>query len=385
MAPQRSALQAPRRARATRRRRSRRNPSHEQHEQQRRREAADRHRSASRPCCRIAIRSCWSIACSRSSRQAHRRAQERHRQRAVLPGPLPGPPGDAGRADHRSDGAGRRHAASSCRRRRSGSSTGVFYLVKVDNARFNRVVVPGDQLRLEVELKRAMRNMSLFKCQRAASTAKSRAEAELLCAEVAQLMIHATALVDPAARIGADVSDRRLQRHRRRRRDRRRHDDRPARRRSKARRASAATTASSSSPRSAAIPQDKKYARRAQRARHRRSQHASASSSRINRGTGDGGGATRIGDDNWIMAYVHIAHDCNVGNHTVFANNATLAGHVDDRRLRDPRRLRRHPPVLPIGAHAFIGMGSLVNGDVPPFVMVAGRLRPSRAASTPKD
>ncbi|MBU6478709.1 MAG: acyl-ACP--UDP-N-acetylglucosamine O-acyltransferase, partial [Xanthomonadaceae bacterium] len=49
----------------------------------------------------------------------------------------------------------------------------------------------------------------------------------------------------------------------------------------------------------------------------------------INRGTAEGGGVTRIGDDNWIMAYVHVAHDCSIGSHTIFANNATLAGHVE--------------------------------------------------------
>jgi UDP-N-acetylglucosamine acyltransferase len=91
----------------------------------------------------------------------------------------------------------------------------------------------------------------------------------------------------------------------------------------------------------------------------------------INRGTGQGGGATRIGDDNWIMAYVHIAHDCRVGNHTVFSNNATLAGHVE---IGDHVILSGFSGVhqfCRIGAHAFIGMGCLVNGDVPPFVMVA--------------
>jgi UDP-N-acetylglucosamine acyltransferase len=98
----------------------------------------------------------------------------------------------------------------------------------------------------------------------------------------------------------------------------------------------------------------------------------------INRGTGDGGGATRIGDDNWIMAYAHIAHDCTVGNHTIFSNNATLAGHVT---IGDWVILSGFSGVhqfCRIGAHAFIGMGCLVNGDVPPFVMMAsdyGRAR----------
>ncbi len=91
----------------------------------------------------------------------------------------------------------------------------------------------------------------------------------------------------------------------------------------------------------------------------------------LNRGTGEGGGATRIGSDNWIMAYVHVAHDCVVGNHTVFSNNATLAGHV---AVGDYAILSGFSGVhqfCRIGAHAFVGMGCLVNGDVPPFVMVA--------------
>jgi UDP-N-acetylglucosamine acyltransferase len=91
----------------------------------------------------------------------------------------------------------------------------------------------------------------------------------------------------------------------------------------------------------------------------------------LNRGTGEGGGATRIGNDNWIMAYAHVAHDCEVGNHTVFSNNATLAGHVT---VGDYAILSGFAGVhqfCRIGAHAFIGMGCLVNGDVPPFVMVA--------------
>ncbi len=91
----------------------------------------------------------------------------------------------------------------------------------------------------------------------------------------------------------------------------------------------------------------------------------------INRGTGDGGGITRIGDDNWILAYAHIAHDCRVGNTTIFSNNATLAGHVE---VGDHVILSGFTGIhqyCRIGAHAFIGMGALINGDVPPFVMVA--------------
>lgn len=92
----------------------------------------------------------------------------------------------------------------------------------------------------------------------------------------------------------------------------------------------------------------------------------------MNRGTADGGGVTRLGDDNWIMAYVHIAHDCQVGSHTIFANNATLAGHVE---VGDYAILGGFTGVhqfCKIGAHAFTGMGSLINTDVPPFVVIAG-------------
>ena len=91
----------------------------------------------------------------------------------------------------------------------------------------------------------------------------------------------------------------------------------------------------------------------------------------INRGTGDGGGITRIGHRNWILAYSHIAHDCRVGDDCVFSNNATLAGHVT---VGDNVILSGFAGVhqfCRIGDHAFIGMGAFVNGDVPPFLMIA--------------
>ena len=91
----------------------------------------------------------------------------------------------------------------------------------------------------------------------------------------------------------------------------------------------------------------------------------------INRGTGDGGGITRVGNDNWLLAYTHVAHDCVIGDHCVLSNNATLAGHVE---LGDHVILSGFAGVhqfCRIGAHAFVGMGAFVNGDVPPFLMVA--------------
>jgi UDP-N-acetylglucosamine acyltransferase len=90
----------------------------------------------------------------------------------------------------------------------------------------------------------------------------------------------------------------------------------------------------------------------------------------IHRGTSDGGGATRIGDDNWIMAYVHIAHDCVIGNHTIFSNNATLAGHVEIGDYTILSGFSGSHQFCRIGAHAFLGMGCLVNADVPPFVLM---------------
>ena len=91
----------------------------------------------------------------------------------------------------------------------------------------------------------------------------------------------------------------------------------------------------------------------------------------INRGTAGGGGATRIGDDNWLLAYTHIAHDCQVGNHCVFSNNSTLAGHVEIGDWVIMSGFAGIHQFCRIGAHAFIGMGALVNGDVPPYLLVA--------------
>ena len=101
----------------------------------------------------------------------------------------------------------------------------------------------------------------------------------------------------------------------------------------------------------------------------------------INRGTAEGGGATRIGDDNWIMAYVHVAHDCRVGNHTQMANNATLAGHVE---VGDWAVLGGFTGVhqfCKIGAHAFAAMFAAINRDVPPFIYVAGQFAVPRGVN----
>lgn len=90
----------------------------------------------------------------------------------------------------------------------------------------------------------------------------------------------------------------------------------------------------------------------------------------INRGTGTGTSVTRIGDDNLLLAYTHVAHDCVVGNHCVFSNNSTLAGHVTVGDYVIMSGFSGAHQFCRIGAHAFIGMGALVNGDVPPYTMV---------------
>ena len=92
----------------------------------------------------------------------------------------------------------------------------------------------------------------------------------------------------------------------------------------------------------------------------------------FNRGTAQDGGVTRLGNDNWIMAYVHLAHDCQIGNHTIFANNAQLAGHV---QVDDWAILGGHSGVhqfCKIGAHAMLGMFTSLTQDVPPYVILNG-------------
>jgi UDP-N-acetylglucosamine acyltransferase len=94
----------------------------------------------------------------------------------------------------------------------------------------------------------------------------------------------------------------------------------------------------------------------------------------INRGTNADQGSTIIGNDNWIMAYVHIAHDCVIGDGTIFSNGASLAGHVmvDDYAVLGGFTLVHQ--FCHIGAHSFCGMGSAINKDLPPYMMASGNL-----------
>jgi UDP-N-acetylglucosamine acyltransferase len=119
------------------------------------------------------------------------------------------------------------------------------------------------------------------------------------------------------------------------------------------------------------IPQDKKYANEPTRLEigdHNTIREFCT----FNLGTAQDGGVTRVGNHNWIMAYVHLAHDCQVGNHTIFANNAQLAGHVE---VHDYAILGGFTVVhqfVKIGAHIITGMGTILLQDVPTYMLVSG-------------
>jgi len=122
-----------------------------------------------------------------------------------------------------------------------------------------------------------------------------------------------------------------------------------------------------------AAPQDKKYAGEPTRLTigHNNTFRENVT---VNRGTIQDRGETTIGDDNWVMAGVHIAHDCIIGDHVIFANASALAGHVT---VNDWAILGGYTLVhqfCHIGEHAFCGMGSVINQDVPNFITVSGNL-----------
>lgn len=92
----------------------------------------------------------------------------------------------------------------------------------------------------------------------------------------------------------------------------------------------------------------------------------------FNLGTAQDQGVTRLGSDNWILAYVHLAHDCVVGNHTIFSNNASLAGHVHVGDWVIMSGFAAVHQFCKIGDHAFVGMNTSLTQDVPPFVLLSG-------------
>jgi len=92
----------------------------------------------------------------------------------------------------------------------------------------------------------------------------------------------------------------------------------------------------------------------------------------FNRGTTQDKGITKIGDDNWIMAYVHIAHDCVVANNTILANNSSLAGHVDIQDYAILGGFTLIHQFCKIGSHVITAVGSVIFKDIPPYVTAAG-------------
>ena len=119
------------------------------------------------------------------------------------------------------------------------------------------------------------------------------------------------------------------------------------------------------------VPQDKKYAGEPTRLEIG-DRNTIREFCTFNCGTAQDAGVTRLGDDNWIMAYVHLAHDCQIGSHTIFANNTQLAGHV---HIDDYAILGGFTGVhqfCRVGAHSITSIGSVVLQDVPPFVTAAG-------------
>jgi UDP-N-acetylglucosamine acyltransferase len=118
-------------------------------------------------------------------------------------------------------------------------------------------------------------------------------------------------------------------------------------------------------------PQDKKYGGEPTRLEIG-DRNVFRESCTINRGTTHDKGVTRIGDDNLFMAYSHVAHDCLVGCHTVFANCASLGGHVEIGDWVILGGLTAVHQFCKVGAHAFLAGGAIVTRDVPPYIMVAG-------------
>ena len=118
-------------------------------------------------------------------------------------------------------------------------------------------------------------------------------------------------------------------------------------------------------------PQDKKYAGERTEL-HIGDRNTIREFCTFNTGTAQDSGVTRVGDDNWVMAYVHIAHDVQLGHRTILANNATLAGHVHIGDWVIVGGLTGVHQFVKIGAHAMVGFASAVSQDVPPFMMVDG-------------
>lgn len=119
------------------------------------------------------------------------------------------------------------------------------------------------------------------------------------------------------------------------------------------------------------IPQDKKYAGEPT-ALEIGDRNTIREYCNFNIGTAQDAGVTRIGNDNWFMASVHIGHDCQVGSNTIMANNVTLGGHVYVGDFAILGGMAAVHQFAIVGAHCMAGGGSIVTQDIPPFVMCSG-------------
>ena len=259
----------------------------------------------------------------------------------------------------------------------SAASAGRVYLRGVDNAKFRRQVVPGDRLRLEVVM--GARRTTLARAQAIAYIGDAVvAEAQLVMglvsahpgAKTAGANIHPTAIVQPGAQIGAGTEVGpyvTIGPHVRIGRDCR---------------IGASTVIDGWTeigdgneifPMASVglIPQDLKFGGESTRLVIG-NRNVIREFVTIHRGTGGGGGVTRIGDHNLFMAYAHVAHDCQVGNETIFANGATLAGHVLVEDYATVGAFSGVHQFCRVGRHAFIGGYSVVTKDALPFAKTVG-------------
>jgi UDP-N-acetylglucosamine acyltransferase len=244
-------------------------------------------------------------------------------------------------------------------------ATARVWLRGVDNARFRRQVVPGDQLRLEVQLGRIRPRLAKARAS-AFVEGQSVAEADLLLAvERGAAYIDPTAIVHPAARVGAGTT---IGPHctigpevvigERCRID-----------------ASVVIEGWTEIGDGTRVypmasiglaPQDLKYRDERTRLTIGR-ENTFREFVTINRGTLGGGGHTTIGDGNLFMAYVHVAHDCHIGNSTIFGNGATLGGHVAVEDFATVSAYSGVHPFCRVGRYAYVGGYSVVTKDALPF------------------
>ncbi len=244
------------------------------------------------------------------------------------------------------------------------------HLVGIDDAKFRRPAVPGDQLHLEIKV--LHRRGALCRVRGDVRSGPHRvAEARLLL-QVRELSqsIHPTAIVSPSARLGPRVhvgaysvvgahveigEGTAVAEHVT--------IDGPTRIGRDCRIFPYASVG--------LAPQDLKY-RGETTSLEIGDRNVIREFTTLHRGTAVGGGVTRIGSDNLFMAYAHVAHDCDVGSHTIFANGATLAGHVDVQDWATIGAFSGVHQFCRVGVHAFVGGYTVVTKDVLPYSKTVG-------------